>query len=114
MIQNQGDMEATPLNGTDLIPVVVPTIIGRTEPMVLGSWLVDVGERIEQGEEILEISLPGIVWDLSAPVSGRLESVSRFTSDALQPGDICGWIAIDADTLPDATSPVDKQTGNDP
>ncbi len=107
-------MEANPPISTEMVPVIVPTIDGRTEPMVLGSWLVDVGERIERGEEILEISLPGIVWDLSAPASGRLESVSRFTSDALQPGDVCGWIAIDADTFPDAAPPDDTRSEIDP
>ena len=118
LIQNHCDMEETQPHGTNMVPVTVPTVDGRTEPMVLGSWLVDVGERIEQGEEILEISLPGIVWDLSAPASGRLESVSRFTSDALQPGDICGWIAIDSDTLPDADTDVapsiELRLGNEP
>lgn len=82
---------------TELIPVVVPPIDHQDEPMMLCNWLIDRGERVESGESILEISIPGIVWDVPAPSSGRLERIVRVVFDRLRPGDICGWIRLDGD-----------------
>ena len=65
--------------------------------MTLCNWLIDQGGRVESGESILEISIPGIVWDISAPVSGRLERIVRVVSDRLRPGEICGWIRPECD-----------------
>ncbi|MEX0728225.1 MAG: hypothetical protein WD065_18290 [Planctomycetaceae bacterium] len=86
----------------ELIPIVVPSIDHQSEPMTLCNWLIDCGERIDRGEDILEISLPGIVWDVPSPVSGQLDRIARGISDRLLPGDICGWIR------PDIEPPADE------
>lgn len=91
-------VSSLPHMSTEFVPIVVPEFDRRDEPMTLCNWLVDCGDRIEEGEEILEISLPGIVCDITSPVSGRLEAAVRVVSEPLKPGDICGWIRHDIDS----------------
>ena len=108
MIPHQYHVSEKPIAPSALIPVVVPSICPPhdQEQMTLCNWLFGCGERVEQGEDLLEISLPGIVCDVPSPVSGRLERIDRLVSETLQPGDVCGWIRCERESTPGAATDI--------
>lgn len=56
------------------------------------SWLAEPGEIIREGDRLVEVSLPGITFDVSAPVDGRLISIEKSIGAEVQPGDVLGQI----------------------
>lgn len=71
-----------------LTPIITPDCAG-----VLGSWQVEVGDELAEGEVVVELLIPGIVRDLYAPVSGRLVSILRGESSPVEAAETIGWIA---------------------
>ena len=55
-------------------------------------WLVEVGDRAEQGERIVELLTPGMTFDVSMPVAGRITAIEKPIGQSVQPGDILAWI----------------------
>ena len=55
-------------------------------------WLVEVGDCAEQGERIVELLTPGLTFDVSMPVAGRITGIEKSTGERVQPGDILAWI----------------------
>jgi pyruvate/2-oxoglutarate dehydrogenase complex dihydrolipoamide acyltransferase (E2) component len=55
-------------------PVLVPDSTGGSE-IYLSAWLVRPGERVEAGDIIAEIMTEKVNLEITAPVSGTIESL---------------------------------------
>jgi pyruvate/2-oxoglutarate dehydrogenase complex dihydrolipoamide acyltransferase (E2) component len=73
-------------------PIVLPDLGVGAIALTVTGWLVDVGDRVEAGDRLLEVLLPGITFDLPAPVSGTLTQIVKSTDAPIAAGDILGWI----------------------
>lgn len=56
------------------------------------SWLADVGEIVREGDRLVEVSLPGITFDVNAPADGRLVAIEKSIGAEVQKGDVLGKI----------------------
>lgn len=60
----------------------------------LGTWLVELGDAVDAGEPLCEISLPGLVCDVAAPAAGVLAEQLRAAEAVVHPGEIIGWLEV--------------------
>jgi pyruvate/2-oxoglutarate dehydrogenase complex dihydrolipoamide acyltransferase (E2) component len=74
------------------VPVVVPDLGTAGEPVSLSAWFVEPGERIEAGEPLFEVALPGITCDVAATVSGRVSRLVKEIDALVAPGDVVAWV----------------------
>jgi pyruvate/2-oxoglutarate dehydrogenase complex dihydrolipoamide acyltransferase (E2) component len=72
-------------------PIRIPSDWGDT-PVQLQLWLVEIGDDVEAGDNLAELSIPGLVGDLTAPVSGRVAELQAPSDHAWSAGEIVGWI----------------------
>ncbi len=69
--------------------------LGSSEPLRVSGWLVDLGETVRAGDRLVELLLPGVTYDVAAPVTGRLVAVAAATNSTVRPGDPLGTIEVD-------------------
>jgi pyruvate/2-oxoglutarate dehydrogenase complex dihydrolipoamide acyltransferase (E2) component len=62
------------------------------EPPVVGQWLVRRGAAVFGGESLLEIVAGCVLFELSAPASGRLTAQYCAQDDPLVPGQVLALI----------------------
>lgn len=74
---------------------VVAPDLGASEPVRVSGWLVEPGETVREGDRLVELLLPGVTYDVSSPVTGRLVGVVAGMNAAVQPGDLLGVIEVD-------------------
>ena len=79
--------------------IVLPDLgAGADESNVrISAWLAEPGEMILQGDRIVELLIPGMTFDVPAPVSGRLTRIDKFLDAAVSAGDVLGWIEPEPD-----------------
>lgn len=82
-------------------PIVIPDLQTGDESLVISGWLVDEGDLVAVGDQIAEILIPGITFDLIAESSGRLMRIEKSVDSKISPGDVIGWLD-DASLLDDA------------
>ncbi len=65
---------------------------GIASPARLCGWRVESGESVLAGETLAEVVAPGILLEVTAPVSGRLAIVKGVRNSETSPGDVIGWL----------------------
>lgn len=80
------------------VPIVLPDLGAKQDPIRVGGWLVEPGQSVAAGDRVVEVGLPGIVFDVAAPVDGTLAGIERRPSSVVRPGDVLGWIEPDEPT----------------
>lgn len=70
--------------------IQVPDLGAGTLRVQVCSWLAELGETVHEGDRIVELSLPGMTFDMNAPADGRLISIDKTVGAEVQPGDILG------------------------
>ena len=73
-----------------MTPLTAPEV-GASDLRV-SLWLVEVGDRAEQGERIVELLTPGLTFDVAMPIAGRIAAIEKPSGEPVQPGDILAWI----------------------
>lgn len=58
-------------------------------------WLIDAGDRAEQGERIVELLTPGMTFDVAMPIAGRIAAIERAAGEVVLAGDVLAWIEPD-------------------
>ena len=66
-------------------------------PMVAGLWLVMPGNRVEEGDPLLEVSAESVVIDIPAPVDGTLVEVLVSEDEPIETGQLLAVIECDED-----------------
>lgn len=74
----------------ELVDIILPDQATGQEPLVVSCWLVDVGDTITAGSRLLEIRLPGMVFELTAPVDGTLVEVLAPMESPIRVGETLG------------------------
>lgn len=72
----------------------MPDIGAENLPMQVCSWLVELGELVREGDRLVEVSLPGLTFDVSSPADGQLTAIDKSVGTAVQSGDILGRITL--------------------
>src|SRR5262249_27846475 len=75
------------------VPVVLPDL--GAAPVTLSLWYADLGERVFEGDRLVEVLVGGATFDVSAPVTGRLAEKSVRPDQMVQPGQVLGLIHVD-------------------
>ncbi len=73
-------------------PILLPELGVVDEIVRVNCWLVDLGDRIESGDRVVEVLVRGITFDVAAPHAGVLTKVEKRLDAAIQIGDVLGWI----------------------
>lgn len=76
-------------------PIVVPELGAGPSPIQVCTWLTLLGETVHQGDRIVELSLPGMTFDINSPVGGRLIALVKTIGDVVKTGDILGIVMTD-------------------
>jgi biotin carboxyl carrier protein len=80
------------------IPICVPSLEPRNEPVRVGTWLVDIGQHVESGDRIVELELTGMVYVVSAESSGRIVSIEQQRGCSVEKGEILAWLDTSEET----------------
>lgn len=77
------------------VPIVVPEL--GSDRIRLSLWHVRTGDRIDEGDRVVELLIPGATVDVAAPAAGLL--VERLASpyEAVSPGQKLGVIEADSE-----------------
>lgn len=81
-----------------LAAVVLPELgTGPDVPIVVSHWFAARGDRVWEGERLVEVLVGPATFDVSAPVSGRLAEIHGWEDDRVQPGAVLGLVATTDD-----------------
>ncbi len=72
-------------------PILLPDL--GTAPVVLSVWFAAVGDRVYEGDRLVEVLVDGATFDVAAPATGRLTEKSAYPDDRLNPGQTLGLVA---------------------
>ena len=72
------------------MPITLPELGSPRASFSL--WHVQIGDRVNEGDRVAEVLIPGATFDVPAPVSGTLAERLTLPNDALTPGQVLGVI----------------------
>ena len=75
-----------------LEPIVMPELEAGDQTARVSAWLAELEEDVIAGDAVVEVLVKGITFDVEAPASGTLRRIHRFEQDAVEVGDVLGWI----------------------
>ena len=90
-VPSRGRIEAAGGALTMSLQIEMPQLSSDGESATLASWLVDVGEKVEEGDVIAELETDKSTVELEAPATGTITelSVAAGTED-VSPGTVLG------------------------
>ncbi len=78
-----------------LAAVILPDLgTGPDVPIVVSHWFAARGDRVWEGERLVEVLVGPATFDVSAPVSGRLAEIHGWEDDRVEPGSVLGLVAV--------------------
>jgi pyruvate/2-oxoglutarate dehydrogenase complex dihydrolipoamide acyltransferase (E2) component len=77
------------------LAILVPDL--GTPTATLSVWHVRPGERVFEGDRIVELLIPGAVIDLPAPATGVVRAMLAGANDRVEIGQRLGTITPDPD-----------------
>lgn len=80
---------------TKRLPITIPDIGAGDEKIRISAWLVDMGQTVIAGDNVVEILIPGVTFDIQAGHTGELVEIAKAVDEYVAPNDIVGWIAVD-------------------
>ena len=75
------------------LEIVVPSL-GWSEVQV-SVWFAEPGDRVYEGDRLLELVAGGATFDVPAPATGRLTEQKASPRDVVQPGQVVGTVVAD-------------------
>jgi pyruvate/2-oxoglutarate dehydrogenase complex dihydrolipoamide acyltransferase (E2) component len=72
------------------VPVKLPAI--GISPVRISAWFAELGDRVYEGDRIVEISAGSATFDVGSPATGRLSARTALRNDELTPGQIIGFV----------------------
>ncbi|MEX2286248.1 MAG: lipoyl domain-containing protein [Planctomycetaceae bacterium] len=73
-------------------PIVLPELGAGDAVVSVSSWFVAVGERVEAGDWVVEVQLPGTTFDVSAPIAGVVARKEKLVGATIRTGEVLGWL----------------------
>jgi pyruvate/2-oxoglutarate dehydrogenase complex dihydrolipoamide acyltransferase (E2) component len=74
------------------VPILLPELGAGRDVVRVSCWLVDLGDNVEEGDRVVEVIVPGVTFDVSAPISGILSRIEKLPDAPVASGDVLGWI----------------------
>ena len=87
-----------------LLAVTVPVGQAEGTESVVSTWFKSVGDVVTENEPLLEISTDKVNMEVAAPGTGRLAEILKSDGEQVEPGDVLGWINVEATESADAVS----------
>jgi len=72
------------------LDIIVPELGAGSLRVRISSWLAELGETVHEGDRLVELSLPGMTFDINSPSDGTLISIDRPIGTEVHPGDHLG------------------------
>jgi pyruvate/2-oxoglutarate dehydrogenase complex dihydrolipoamide acyltransferase (E2) component len=77
-----------------LAAVILPDLgTGSDVPIVVSHWFVARGDRVWEGERLVEVLVGPATFDVASPVSGRLAEIRGWEDDRVESGSVLGLVA---------------------
>jgi pyruvate/2-oxoglutarate dehydrogenase complex dihydrolipoamide acyltransferase (E2) component len=74
--------------------IILPELGAEPDmPIIVSHWYAARGSHVWEGERLVEISAGPLIFDVSAPATGRLVEVRSREDDLVKPGSILGYVA---------------------
>jgi pyruvate/2-oxoglutarate dehydrogenase complex dihydrolipoamide acyltransferase (E2) component len=64
-------------------------------PVVLSVWFADPGDRVFEGDRVVEVRVGAATFDVAAPATGRLTEKLRLPNDQLETGQVLGLVEVE-------------------
>ncbi len=74
-------------------PIQLPEL--DAGPVRLSVWFASIGDRVYEGDRLIEVLVNGATFDVAAPVTGRLSEKLAHPDDPLTPGQALGVVEED-------------------
>ena len=75
-----------------LLPVTVPELDDRSQPLLLVQWLVDPVAQLRAGDRIAELLIAGVVFHLASPMDGVLQRTTASAHSRVQIGQVVALV----------------------
>src|SRR6266478_5588159 len=90
--------------------VILPDLgTGPDVPIVVSHWFAARGDRVWEGDRLVEVLVGPATFDVSAPASGRLAEIRGLEDDRVEAGSVLGLVATTDDGARDQL--LDRQGG---
>ena len=89
-----------------LVELKVPVLAESVAEATLVSWLKQPGERVEQGENLIEVETDKVMLEVTAPETGTLKEIKKGINETVLSDEVIGII----DTDGEASSSIETQT----
>src|SRR5262249_18966557 len=77
-----------------LAAVILPDLgTGPDLPIVVSHWFVARGDRVWEGDRLVEVLVGPATFDVASPVSGRLAEIRGLEDDRVESGSVLGLVA---------------------
>ena len=77
-----------------LAAVILPDLgTGPDVPIVVSHWFAARGDRVWEGERLVEVLVGPATFDVPSPVTGRLVEIHGLEDDCVEAGSVLGLVA---------------------
>jgi len=70
------------------VELKVPLLTGDETLMIVGKWLVSVGDPVEIDQDLVELVFGGETFKLPSPLDGALVTIEAETGLMVEPGQV--------------------------
>jgi pyruvate/2-oxoglutarate dehydrogenase complex dihydrolipoamide acyltransferase (E2) component len=81
---------------TEIHEVVMPELQGAEE-ITVGAWSKQQGDRVAEGETLMEVHTDKVNAEIPSPVTGKVEELLLQVGDPVKPGQPIARITPEAD-----------------
>ena len=86
------------------VNVTVPELAESITEAVVGEWLKQPGDAVEEGEQIVDIETDKVILEITAPQSGELASIKKQKNENVLSNEVLAIINTDKRAAPSRTS----------
>lgn len=86
------------------VNVTVPELAESITEAVVGEWLKQPGDTVEEGEQIVDIETDKVILEITAPQSGELESINKQKNENVTSNEVLATINTNKRAAPSRAS----------
>ena len=94
------------------IDIQIPEFSESITEGTIGSWIKGVGEKVLEGETIVEVETDKVVLEIPAPVSGIIEVINKHENDVVNSLEVIGQI-VKSDNASESVETPDTAVSKD-